>query len=121
MAIELKPKFTFIELAFLLLSIIGIGATWYYNTLFYLQVDDTSISNFIALTTTTLPAKSINADISVVAITFLVWMIYEARKLKMKFWWLFIPLTFLIAIAFTFPLFLFFRERRIRRITLEKG
>lgn len=111
----MKPKFTLIEIVYLLLAIAGVVATWYYNALFYLNVEDTTIGNFIALTKTTLPAKSIVADISVVAIAFLIWMSYEARKLKMKYWWVLIPLTLLVAIAFTFPLFLFFRERKIRR------
>jgi hypothetical protein len=114
----MKPRFTTIEIVFLLLAILGVAATWYFNILFYLNVADTSITNFIGLTTTTIPAKSISADISVVSITFLIWMVYEARKLKMKHWWLLIPLTFLIAIAFSFPLFLFLRERKIRKNTL---
>ncbi len=114
----MKPKFTTIELVFLAMAVIGVGATWYFNALFYMETADTSITNFIAQTVTTLPAKSISADISVVATTFLIWMVYEARKLKMKHWWIFIPLTFLIAIAFTFPLFLFFRERRLRKDSL---
>jgi hypothetical protein len=111
----MKPKFTTIEIVFLAMAIIGVGATWYFNTLFYLQAEDTSITNFIAQTVTTLPAKSIIADISVVATTCLIWMVYEGRKLKMTYSWLFIPFTFLIAIAFTFPLFLFFRERKLRK------
>ncbi len=111
----MTPKFTFMEVVFLILAIVGVGATWYYNTLFYLEVDDTSISNFIALTKTTLPAKSINADIAVVAMAFLIWMVYEARRLQMKHWWVFIPLTFFVALAFSFPLFLFFRERKLRK------
>ncbi len=111
----MKPKFTFIEILFLLLAVVGLCATWYYNTRFYLEVEDTSIGNFLALTKTTLPAKSINADIAVVAIAFMLWMIYEARKLRMKHWWLFIPLTFLVALACSFPLFLFFRERTLRK------
>ncbi|MGB5370378.1 MAG: DUF2834 domain-containing protein [Flavobacteriaceae bacterium] len=111
----MKPRFTALEIMLLSLAIAGLVATWYFNTLFYLQVEDTSISNFLALTKTTLPAKSINADISVVAATFLIWMVYEARKLKIRHWWVFIPLTFLVALAFSFPLFLFFRERKIRK------
>src|SRR6056297_3603095 len=109
----MKPKFTTIELIFLAMAIIGAAATWYFNARFYLETADTSITNFIAQTVTTLPAKSISADISVVATTFLIWMVYEARKMKMKNWWLFIPCTFLIAITFT--LFLFFRERKLRK------
>ncbi|QCW99150.1 DUF2834 domain-containing protein [Aggregatimonas sangjinii] len=111
----MRPKFTTIEIFFLVLAIIGLCATWYFNIRFYTEVADTSIGNFIALTKTTLPAKSINADIAVVAIVFLVWMVYEARKLKMRHWWVYIPLTFLVALAFSFPLFLFFRERNIRK------
>lgn len=111
----MRPKFTPIEIFFLVLAIIGLCATWYFNIRFYMEVADTSIGNFIALTKTTLPARSINADIAIVALVFLVWMIYEARQLKMRNWWVFIPLTFLVALAFSFPLFLFFRERKIRK------
>jgi hypothetical protein len=110
----MKPRFTALEIMLLLLAITGLVATWYFNTLFYLNVEDTSFSNFLALTKTTLPAKSINADISVVAATFMIWMVYESRKLKIRHWWVFIPLTFMVALAFSFPLFLFFRERKIR-------
>lgn len=119
----MKPKFTLIEITYLALAIVGIAFTWYYNILFYSTTEDTAITNFIALTQTSFPAKSIVADISVVAMTFLIWMFYEARKLKMKYWWILIPLTFLIAIAFTFPLFLFFREQKIRKNKsfLEQG
>ena len=61
----MKPKFTTIELVFLAMAIIGIAATWYFNALFYLETADTSIRNFVAQTVTTLPAKSISADIRV--------------------------------------------------------
>lgn len=100
---------------YLVLSIIGIAATWYFNIQFYGSAADTSIGNFIALANANFPAKSISADISVVAVTFLIWMYLEAKRLEMKYWWILIPLTFLIAIAFTFPLFLYFREVALKR------
>jgi len=49
----------------------------------------------------------------VVVLTFFAWYIPEAIQLKMKYWWVFIPLTFMVAIAFSFPLFLYFRERKL--------
>jgi len=101
---------------YILLALIGLLATWYFNIQFYLTAEDTSISNFIELTNLSFPAKSISADISVVAITFLIWMVYESRKLKIKYWWVIIPLTFLVAIAFSFPLFLYMRTNRIEKI-----
>jgi hypothetical protein len=40
-------------------------------------------------------------------------MFYEGRRLKMKYVWLFILGSFVTAIAFTFPLFLALRERKL--------
>jgi hypothetical protein len=106
---------------YLLLAIFGLVYTWYFNMQFYLWETDTSISHFIDLTKTTIPAKSLVADLTVVVITFLVWMIYESLKLKIRFWWIIIPLTFLVAIAFSFPLFLYMRANRLEKIELKKS
>ena len=102
---------------FLLLSIAGLIGTWYYNIQFFITAEDTSMLNYIAQTKTTFPAKSFNFDLLIGVGAFLLWYIPEARKLKMKLWWVFIPLTFLIAFAFAFPLFLFFRERALAKQT----
>jgi len=104
---------------YLLLAILGLAYTWYFNIQFYLTEDNTSILNFLSQTKTTFPAQSIVADITVVVITFLVWMIYESHKLKIKYWWIILPLTFLTAIAFSFPLFLYMRANRLEKIELE--
>ncbi len=101
---------------YLLLAILGICYTWYFNIQFYLTEDNTSILNFIAQTKTTFPAKSFSADLAVVVLTFFVWYIPESLKLKIKYWWILIPLTFLIAIAFTFPMFLYMRELRLEKL-----
>lgn len=101
---------------YLFLALLGVCYTWYYNIEFYQTVDDTSITNFIAQTTTTFPAQSIVADLTVVVIVFFIWMFAEARRIKVKYWWVLIPLTFLIAIACTFPLFLYMREVRLEKI-----
>lgn len=106
-------KYKYIYLA---IAILGIVYTWYFNIQFYQSVEDTSIANFIALTKTTLPAKSITADITVVLIAFFAWFIPDALKLKVKYWWILIPLTFLVAIAFTFPMYLFMRQNRLDKI-----
>ncbi|MFT4612329.1 MAG: hypothetical protein ACJA1H_002044 [Glaciecola sp.] len=104
----------------LLLAILGLIYTWCFSIQFYLTETDTSITNFIVLTKTTRPAQSIIADITVVVITFLVWMIYESLKLKIMFWWVLIPLTFLVAIAFSFPFFFFMRSNRLEKIKLQR-
>ena len=108
-------KFKYI---YLILALIGLCATWYFNIQFYLNAEDTSIGNFIAETNLSFPAKSISADISVVVLTFLIWMVYESRKLKIKHCWIIIPLTFLVAIAFSFPLFLYMLANRLEKVNI---
>jgi hypothetical protein len=41
-------------------------------------------------------------------------MFFEGKRLKMKYVWLYILGSFVTAIAFTFPLFLAMRERKIK-------
>lgn len=101
---------------YLVLTILGGLGTWYYNIQFFMWAEDASLSAFIAETGTTLPAQSINIDIAVASFTFLVWMWIEGRRLEMKGLWLFTLLTFLVAFAFSFPLFLLFRERRMQAL-----
>lgn len=105
---------------YLLLAVLGVCYTWYYNIQFYQTAEDTSIVNFIAQTATTFPAQSIAADLTVVVITFFVWMIAESLKLKIRYWWILIPLTFLVAIAFTFPLFLYMRSNALEGSIVDK-
>lgn len=108
-----------IKYLYLLLAVAGLCATWYFNIKFYLLEPDTSFQNFIALTSTTWPAKSISADISVVALCFMIWMINESLKLGIRYWWLLIILTFLVALAFSFPLFLYLREQKLEERSFD--
>lgn len=55
----------------------------------------------------------LSADLTVVAIAVVILMITEARRLGMKRVWLYIVLSGITAMAFTFPLFLAMRERKL--------
>ena len=111
----MKPKHIY-----LLLALVGVCYTWYFNIQFYLTEENTTFLNYIAQTKNIFPARSFSADLMVVVFTFFAWYIPEARKLKMKYWWVFIPLTFLVAIAFAFPLFLYFRELKLEKLKIIK-
>lgn len=56
---------------------------------------------------------SIGVDLLVVAIAGCVFIVAEARRLGMRRAWLYIVLSGVTAFAFTFPLFLAMRERRL--------
>jgi hypothetical protein len=95
------------------LSVTGLVGTWYFNLQFFQQPGGAGAMRFIEESYATNVSSSITVDITVVAVTFVIWAYFEAKRLAMKAWWVFIPLTFLIALAFAFPLFLLFRERKL--------
>ena len=100
---------------YLVLSILGICYTWYYNILWFQSVENPTFLNFFSDAQLNYASKSISADLSIVVLTFFVFYVYESIRLKIKYWWLLIPLTFLVAIAFTFPLFLYLRENALKK------
>jgi len=100
---------------YLLLTVLGISYTWYYNIQYFQTAESPSLIHFFNEAASNFAGKSFGADLTVVCLTFFAFLIPESIRLKIKYWWILIPLTFLIAIAFTFPLFLYMRE-----ITLEK-
>lgn len=100
---------------YLILSILGLCYTWYFNIQYFQTAIDPSFLNFFRDAKCSLPAQSLGADVTMVVITFFVFYIPDAIRLKIKFWWILIPLTFLLAVAFTLPLYLYLRE-----IALEK-
>ncbi len=77
------------------------------------------LSNFIELSSINPAAQSLSRDLLVSSSAIFVWMIVESRKLKMKNVWIIVLSTFLIAIAFSAPLFLFLRELRIDEMERE--
>ena len=58
-------------------------------------------------------SRSITWDIVIMYFCASTFMIVESRRLKMKFSWVYIVMGYLVAIAFTFPLFMFFRQRKL--------
>jgi enterochelin esterase-like enzyme len=63
----------------------------------------------------------LSVDLLIVAAATIVFMLHEARKLQMKRVWLYFLLSGITALAFTFPLFLAFRELKKQKIALAGG
>ncbi len=102
-------------IVYTLLAIVGVIGTWYFNLLFIAQ--DSELSYLEAWFVN--PASSSAAvDIIVIAVMASVFMAVEGWRLRIWWTWVLIPLSFLIAVAFTFPLFLAVRE--VQMFILEK-
>ncbi len=96
------------SITYLLLAIAGLVGTWYFN---FLAI--TQSRNFFADWSSTPAVLSATTDLFVVATAASVFIFFESKRLKIKYWWLFILGSFVTAIAFTFPLFMALRERKL--------
>ena len=74
-------------------------------------------SKFIELANQNPAAESLSRDLFIGASAIMVWIISESRRLQMKNLWIVILSTFTIAFAFSAPLFLFLRERRLNEMS----
>ena len=93
---------------FLILSIIGLITAWVFN-----GIASVTGQNYLDAWFGSAVDWVLSLDILIVAITGSAFMIFEARKLGMKRVWLYILLSGVTALAFTFPLFLAMRERKL--------
>ncbi|MRS65292.1 DUF2834 domain-containing protein [Larkinella terrae] len=109
-----KPL-TPIMLFYLFCSLAGLVIPWYYN-IQHIRYGDTpfTVAAWLRAGMATPLTRSITTDFLIGTTPVLIWMVREGYRLKMKHIWLYVLLTFLIAFAFTCPLFLFFRERKLR-------
>lgn len=96
------------------LAVVGLVVTWTFNLRFMLA-NGTSLWSFVQAGYANAAAASLANDVSVAAVTFLVWSFAESRRLGMRHWWRWPLLTCGIALAFAFPLFLLLRERAMQR------
>jgi len=60
-------------------------------------------------------SRSITVDILLLGLAVIVWMLLEARRLSMRWTWLYILAGLFIAISAAFPAFLIHRERVLAR------
>jgi hypothetical protein len=104
-----------LALVYLGLAVAGLIGTWIFNGLAIAQANDF----FTDLVTSGPAVSSITVDLLVAAVAGSVFIIVEARRLGMRFGWLYVVASGLTAFAFTFPLFLAMRQRRLNG--MERG
>ena len=96
---------------FLILSVVGLITAWVFN-----GIASVTGQNYIDAWFGSAVDWVLSLDLLIVAIAGSALMIFEGRRLGMKRVWLYIVLSGVTAFAFTFPLFLAMRERRLASI-----
>lgn len=103
------------QVFYAVMAIVGACATWYFN-LQAMELDpDFSFASFIRDNYANPSSASLTNDIAVILVVFFFWSFFEARQLGMKHWWVYVPLSIGVALAFAYPLFLLMRERAIAK------
>jgi predicted alpha/beta superfamily hydrolase len=101
---------------YLVLAAVGLVTAWWLNGIASFEG-----ANYLDAWFGTPVDWVLSVDLLIVALAVAVFMIYEAKKLGMKRVWLYFLISGITALAFTFPLFMFFRERRKLAIRLGFG
>ena len=108
-------KLTTRQLVYAALSVLGLLATWIFNLRFMAESGGSfSVVEFVRAAYANSASSSLSNDLFVGVAAFLVWSFAEARRLRMRRWWIYPVLTFAVAFACAFPLFLFARERQLQ-------
>ena len=96
---------------FLILSVVGLITAWVFN-----GIASVTGQNYIDAWFGSAVDWVLSLDLLIVAIAGSALMIFEGRRRGMKRVWLYIVLSGVTAFAFTFPIFLAMRERRLSSI-----
>lgn len=104
------------------IAVIGIIAPWYYNLQFMASgADLLDATAFLSAAMANPGAASLTVDLLIGCTAFFVWLFPEAKRLGMRNAWVYLVLTFGVAFAFSFPLFLCMRERRLAELAAQAG
>ena len=96
---------------FLGISILGLITTWAFNIASMQQG-----RNYLGDWLNSGPSvSSLTADLLIAVVAGSILIVVEARRLGIRHSWLYIVLTFFVAFAFAFPLFLAVRERKLEQ------
>ena len=102
------------------LAIVGAILPWLANLEFIRQSGTPfDLALFIAQANANPAAQSLSRDLLIGGTAFTVWMVVEAKRLQIKYFWIALLASFGLAFACGAPLFLFLRERRLQE--LSKG
>jgi hypothetical protein len=99
--------------AYGLISLIALPATWINNIAFMTQPTNNSMADFLSAAYVNAAAASLSNDLLLLAMAACIFMAIEGRRVGVRFVWLYIILSALIAISVTFPLFLLARQIKI--------
>jgi len=98
---------------YLALAILGAVIPYVFFVQFVGSAEPT-LDVFLRQLFSTAPAGGVTADLLITSAVFWIWSFREARLRAMGRWWAYVVVNLLIGLSCAFPLFLYFREGRMR-------
>ncbi len=95
-----------------LIALLAIPATWINNIAFMSQPNN-SFMDFVNAAYVNAAAASLSNDLLFVAIAASMFMVIEGRRVGVRYVWLYLIFSAVVAISVTFPLFLLARQIKI--------
>ncbi|MFZ2173599.1 MAG: DUF2834 domain-containing protein [Rhodococcus sp. (in: high G+C Gram-positive bacteria)] len=92
------------------IAFVALIATWWNNIAYV--ADGGDLWGFFRDGYANYASSSLTNDLLLLTLAAVVFMLVEARRLGIKYVWVYVVLSFAIAISVMFPLFLIARERR---------
>ena len=99
------------------LAVIALIATWSNNIAFFMQPDNGGLLGFIRGGYANPAAASLSNDLFLLGAACTVFMFTEAKRLGIRYVWVYVILSFVIAVSVMFPLFMLARQRKLEAAT----
>jgi predicted alpha/beta superfamily hydrolase len=109
-------KYTIRSRIYLITAILGLITAWVLN-----GIASVGGQNYITAWFGSAVDWVLSIDLLLVGVAVVTFMLVEAKRLGMKRVWLYLLLSGVTAMAFTFPLFMAFRERKLLELRLASG
>lgn len=109
----MTKKDKFICATYALLAVIALPATWINNWAFMTQTHNNSFADFFRDAYINAASASLTNDLFILAAVACMFMVIEGKRLGIRFVWLYIGLSAVLAISVTFPLFLLARHIKL--------
>jgi hypothetical protein len=101
--------------AYAVIAIAALIGTWSQNLTFFALPDNGGIVGFLRMAMVNPAAASLTIDLAFFCLAAVIWMVVEGRRVGVRFVWVYVALSFVIAISVTFPLFLIARDLQLAR------
>lgn len=101
--------------SYILIALVALPATWINNLAFMTQSNNASFADFFRGAYVNAAAASLTNDLILVSFAACIFMAIEGIRVGIRYFWLYIIMSAIIAISVTFPLFLLARHIKIAK------